>query len=295
MNRNYKGITIKSDCPSCKKETNHKIVEIIKEKHSDEDSWFQNEYMIIMCQGCNTYSFRKEYVDENCFYGNEEVTLNPDIEIYPKPEILKSNPIYNNVPRNVRSIYNEAIIAVNNDCNILAAAGFRAVVEAICANKKISSSDLNLDINNLCRSGIINKKDRDRLHSIRFLGNESIHAKNKPKLNDLLFVNKIIENILNNIYVLDADLDNTLTSVIDSYEEFENYLNTCISSKEINSIHNLNSILGNNRRLIKEDIPDFEKQLNIKIETGEYNKLSLHSSSDNKSSSNQKYKIEFNQ
>lgn len=70
------------------------------------------------------------------------------------------------------SIYKETVKAINAECYTLAAAGFRAVIESICLDKQIEGDNLEAKVNNMQKAGIITMEDRNRLHSVRFLGND---------------------------------------------------------------------------------------------------------------------------
>lgn len=86
------------------------------------------------------------------------------------------------VPENISAAYKETLTALNNKCFLLAAAGFRMVIEAVCKENNVQGKSLETKINNLAKDGIIIKHDRDRLHSIRFMGNDSVHLM-KPLIN----------------------------------------------------------------------------------------------------------------
>lgn len=203
MYDNIKGDTIISFCRSCKKETKQIINTVVAVKSEGCDDWWKNDYMIIECLGCETVSFREDYIDSSSFEGIDEVTIRPQITIYPPRENIIIDVKKSLIPKKIRYIYEESIKATNNNCLILAAAGFRSVIEAISLEKSISEHNLEKKINKLHELGHITIKESERLHKIRFIGNESIHEIVKPSLEELIEVNTIIKSLINNLYVLD--------------------------------------------------------------------------------------------
>src|SRR5690606_15412486 len=79
------------------------------------------------------------------------------------------------IPERIRIVYNETLECLKSKCYLLAGAGLRAIIEAICLDQKITGKELAVKINNLTKSKLITEKDSYRLHSIRFLGNDSVH------------------------------------------------------------------------------------------------------------------------
>ena len=144
-------------------------------------------------------------------------------------------------------------------------------------------------INNLCKRGIITKNDRDRLHSIRFMGNDSVHAIKTPDKAQILLVLEIVHNMLNGLYILTDKCNQILEGPIKTYDEFLALLEEGIKMRKVGEIDILNNILPPSRRLIKEDRSNFENQLREKISNGEYSKLELCPLPS--SGKNQQYKI----
>ena len=172
-------------------------------------------------------------------------------------------------------IYKETVKAINAECYTLAAAGFRAVIESICLDKQIEGDNLEEKINNMQKAGIITMADRNRFHSVRFLGNDSVHEIKTPERRKLLVVLEIIENILKNLYVFEEKISSELESPIKTISEFISLLNDGLAEKTIGTVDVLRNLLPENRLLIREDLSKFELELIEMINKGKYNKLAL--------------------
>lgn len=272
------GKKIKNYCQRCDSETNHEV--LFKESiRSDPDDYdYAVDYMVVRCMGCENISFRKDFIDIESSYPDEYGDWSPDITttIYPKKDrIIKRLKNSYNLPEKIRLIYNEAINAFNADSFILTGVAFRAVIEAICLEKNIPGRNLEKKINNLVRQKLITEKEAKRLHSIRFIGNDSVHEMKVPKVKSLEIVLYIIEHLLNNLYLIDANSEGILETIIDKYNEFEILLDECIKKMESGEEFPLAKILGKNVRRLNGKLSDFENELISKINNSEYIKLSI--------------------
>lgn len=179
------------------------------------------------------------------------------------------------LPQSVRSIYRESIEALNHKMYRLSGAGFRACVEAICNHLGIEGRTLENKINKLTSQGFITKKDRDRLHAIRFIGNDSIHDMKEFKRGELDVALSIVNGILNNLFVIEDDFMHLSDRPITSIEDFEELLDEELSKRKSGEIDTLKNFLKKSRRIIREDIPSYENVLIDRIEKGIYRNLSL--------------------
>lgn len=179
------------------------------------------------------------------------------------------------VPSKIWKVYRETLKALNDECYLLAAAGFRMIIEAVCLENNITAKSLESKINMLCKKNIITKRDRDRLHSIRFMGNDSVHLIKSPSEEELLLVLEIENIMLENLYILDDKCKGILKGPVKTYEEFEKLLDDGLKDKNIGSIYTLKNLLPKDRRLIHEDLKDFESELQKRIQSNKYTKLSV--------------------
>lgn len=270
--------TLKCYCASCDRTTNHTIVSSESMISPDDSYWWISTYSIVKCCGCETISFLTATKEEGVvnYYDDGEIYYPIEYKTYPhhKPFAKPINNLWP-IPTNIANIYKETISSLNNECYLLAAAGFRVIVEAICLDIQIEGKLLETKINNLCKKGIITKNDRDRLHSIRFMGNDSVHSIKKPDLQQIRLVLDIVHNMLNGLYVLTEKCKEVLEGPISNFDDFINLLEEGLKKRSIGEIDILKNLLSPSRRLINEDRSVFENQLKEKIINGEFTKLEL--------------------
>ncbi|MFN0256627.1 DUF4145 domain-containing protein [Pedobacter ureilyticus] len=272
---------MKEYCGHCNTNTNHIVVKSEK-KGSTPDANFDwsEEYAIIKCMGCDSLQFRTTYSDETMISWNheEQEEFYYDIVKYFPKNIVGYKALENsyNIPDKIRVVYNESVEALKNDCYLLCAVGLRAVIEAICIDQGITGRNLEIKINNLVRSKLITEKDSGRLHSIRFLGNDSVHDMEVPKESKIRIALNIIEHLINNLYLIDIDANEHLDTIINNYDDFKNLLRSKFIS--INSVTELSikEILGKKYRRIESTyIPNFTQQLIDEINAGTFQYLKI--------------------
>lgn len=264
---------IKNECRVCKRETNH-IVKVIETKlYSSDDFSYNDDYAIVQCMGCDSLSFRNEYVTSESGYEDEDGFYNEGASIKIYPPMLNGHKRLDDawlLPYSIQLMYNESIEALQSGCKVLAGAGFRAIIEAICLDKQITGRDLETKINNLVKNDLITKSERDRLHSIRFMGNDSIHEMKIPSDEQLKLVLYIVEHLISNIYLIDPAARQKLESVIEDYNEFKFLLRKSVKKLKSGEDLSLFKILGKDFRRVKESIHLFEEKLVEEIRSGNF-------------------------
>jgi hypothetical protein len=266
----------KSYCLRCDFNTNHKEIHNHRIRSNDEYYDYSVDYIIVQCLGCERISFREEFTDIESAFPDENGNWTPDIsvEIYPKKLRIKHT--LENIhilPNRIKTVYEEAIKAYNSDCFILTGVAFRAIIEAICLEEDIPGGNLQKKINALVRKKLITEKESSRLHSIRFIGNDSVHEMKIPNEESLRIVLNIVEHLLNNIYLIDYNSQQHLETVIDKFTEFTELLNHNLINFDEKDEIPLAKILGKNIRRFNGRINEFENELILKINNGEYNCL----------------------
>lgn len=269
---------IRCYCDMCDRETNHAILHSEERSSEEPEFWWHTTYSIVKCLGCDNIQFHEEHEDETTYYydDNEGMVIEPVISVYPRPQ-KKVKPIRNiwGMPHEVASLYNETINCLNNGGRQLAAAGFRAIIETICLNVKIEGKTLEAKINNLAKAHIITAADRDNLHAIRFIGNDSIHGIKKYSESEVIIVAHIVNTILTSLYLIAQEVEKLDVVPIKKYSEFEEILIERLKDYSTDNIDILKNIIGPERRIIREDIPKFESMLQKRISDGKFTKLSL--------------------
>lgn len=270
---------IKSYCGTCSGETNHSVLGENTESHRDE-YMCDITYQIIQCNGCERKGFRKVFYDIESAYPssheNDEWEVPEDIEIYPK-EIANHNSIYHShhIPNIVYKIYSQVISATKEEATILSGLGLRGTIEAICNDLEIKGKSLEARINKLATSGYISKKDAERLHGIRFLGNDAAHQIKEPNKQSLMIALKIVEHLINTVYVLDNEARDNLDTTISDYPLFEKMLKEAVSEHDQGNEYPIAEYLKENLRRVRAAMSQLEQELINKINSGEFVELSV--------------------
>ncbi len=269
---------IKSYCLRCDFETNHEVLNYEHIRSDDEDYDYAINYYMLKCMGCERISFRKVFIDIESSYPDEYGNWNTEeqIETFPKKKKVTSE-LDNSyiLPERIGLIYREAINAYNADCPILTGVAFRAIIEAICLEEKIPGRNLENKINSLVKQKLITEKESNRLHSIRFIGNDSVHEIKGLKDESLKIVLNIIHNLLNNLYIIDYHSQGHLETVIDSYDKFEKLLLQNIISLQKGDEVPLAKILGKQLRRLNGKLTQFENELIQQINSNNFIQLSI--------------------
>lgn len=268
---------IKSYCRDCSKETNHDVIS----EHSESnrgDYAFDLRYQIIRCRGCDTNSFRKVFIDiESAFpIDDDRWDVPEDITVYPKAiEWHREVSGIYELPIVVRLIYSETLLALTEDAKVLAGLGLRGTVEAVCNDLKITGRNLEVRINKLAVAGYISKKDAERLHGIRFMGNDAAHDIKPPKDKSLKVALQIVEHLVSSVYILENMAEGYIDTTTSKYEVFEEMLDKKIKLYNSGDEFPIAQFLGKDLRRVKESMTNLEQELVNKINNGGYQKLSV--------------------
>ncbi len=263
-------------CSNCKGKRNHKI--LFEEKRSgDEDFqafFWINEYKVIECSGCENISFFQLYGDSSMIgqdiHGQSEYYYDEEIFPYYLNKGFELQNLYY-LPKSISHIYKETINAFKVNSLLLAAGGFRAIIEALCNHLKIKKGNLEERINLLHSKGHLTLSESKRLHSIRFLGNDALHEIAIPKREQLDILLEIINHLLANLFINDKIITGQLDIVIDEYEDFASLIQTKIKKDMLDKEINLYDLIGKSKRLIsKNNLARFEKGLVDDIKNGNF-------------------------
>lgn len=264
-------------CPKCNQKTHHRIHGGAQNIYrDDEDSYYlESTFYVVKCMGCDNVSFLQ--VND----GDEYIRINDDGEMESAPEYItypnhqgQINPLSDwEIPPVIRKIYNESISALNNNCDILAAIGFRTTVEAICNEKGLDSGKLVTKINRLREKGVITKADCERLHQARFMGNDSTHEIVAPERSHLLLVLEVINNIINNLYIIDEKCRETFPYRFRDMTDFLGLLQEGLKRCKSGETSNLYGFLPEEHKYRREDIEKYEVELLRLIDNAKFTEL----------------------
>jgi hypothetical protein len=279
-------------CNNCNKETNYSILAKY-EKSYDDEYQCTYKYLIVSCKGCDEIAFRQEFHDIDGGYpaynpfSGEEWTVPITVETYPKAQKHKLIDGCEFIPEEIYKAYKQTLTAYQEDATILAGIGFRAIIEAICADQSVKENNLQTSITKLYKNGILSKHDSNLLHSIRFLGNDAAHEIKEPKGGQLDTTLKIIEHLLISLYILPRDVARVMETVVETYEEFELLLTESVSKCNAGDEVPLREILGNKTRRFIDNFSNLQTELNSRIANNSFTKLAFgrldhHNGSKNK-------------
>lgn len=269
-------VTVWAPCGSCDRDTKHDV--LFSAEESEYDYRLDTSFQVVQCCGCETKSFRKiihwieeaEQVDDN--------EWNVPKDVYTFPLVLKGHrsvPDISRAPKLVSAIYRESLEAIKNKSYILAGIGLRATIEAICNERNVTGRSLEVRIDKLAKAGLVAQPDADRLHAIRFMGNDAAHNIQPADLDGLLIALKIIEHLIVSLYVLDGDADSALETLIKTYDVFKKHLIQQLVAVSIGSEMPLMGILGRSARRFHGYLKTHEQTLISDITSGNYSSLTL--------------------
>lgn len=263
---------VKSYCRSCGQTTNHNILAEKQEGYrGDYDFDYDQAYQIIECLGCDTKSFRDVFEEvENAFQiGEDEWEIPTSITVYPR--FIRNHRSLDGedyLPYTVGQIYKEVLLAFQEEAHILAGLGLRGTVEAVCIDLNITGRDLEVKISKLATAGYISRKDAERLHGIRFMGNDAAHKIKKPNTIQLSAALKIVEHMLSSVYIIEEQTQGNIDSLITEFVQFEKILSKKLEQFSSGDEVPIMGIFGNDVRRIKTSLPDLEAELIKRIDAG---------------------------
>ncbi len=268
--------TVWTACSSCDRDTRHDI--LFSAEESEYEYRVDRFYQVVSCRGCETKSFRKviSHIEEAYQVDEDEWVVPKDIFLF--PAVLKGHravPDIARAPRVVRDIYEQSIQAIKNQANTLAGIGLRATVEAICNERGVAGRTLEARIDKLSKLGFVSQADADRLHAIRFMGNDAAHEIQPAELESLLVALKIVEHLIVSLYILDKDADGVLETLIKTYSLFEPLLKEKIASLASGTEEPLFKLLGRDSRRFHGYLKSHELQLIANIASGAFAELKL--------------------
>jgi hypothetical protein len=188
-------------CATCKRETRHAIIQSVDVTIDPEPEGppfpIEEKHQIVSCQGCERHSFRYGWsVSEE-----EEEDMDWTWAVYPEKETDRK-PAFMTffLPMTVKDLYLETLRAHNTGANILASAGLRATVEAICKERGFLRGDLKTKIDEMCAAGILPRDNAEYLHQHRFIGNNAVHDMEAPPADEFGLALEILEHLIKSLY-----------------------------------------------------------------------------------------------
>lgn len=189
-------------CRRCDHPTWHVVIASADEYSYPEDesealiSGYETHYQIVQCLGCDEVSFCKRHW--------EQADQWEWVDVFP-PRLAGRKPLrrIKLLPSQVGHIYRETHAALVSEQPILAAVGLRALVEAVCKEKKAGGVTLRDRIDDLVAKGILTSAGAAILHRTRFLGNRAAHEATPASKQVLSAAMDVVEHLLESVYLLE--------------------------------------------------------------------------------------------
>jgi hypothetical protein len=154
---------------------------------------------LLSCAGCDTPTLETEW---SATYAGSDEPIPSEFTYEPaRAENSHRQKVFRRIPQKLRTIYRESVLAYNHGLGVLCAAGLRALIEGICADKRITGRNLEKKIDSM--ESILPKAIVQNLHAFRFMGNNAVHELSPPKRDDLKIAIEVSEDLLNYLYDLD--------------------------------------------------------------------------------------------
>ena len=205
LNRS-KGAEVLVPCAFCGADTFHEVVHSALLIESIDKSIVDlRDYQIVQCRGCNSLSLRLALLDIDAFFDDKLQEYKSYVfpnRVAGHKRLSHANQFF--LPQAISKIYDETYRAFGNEQPILASIGMRALVQAVCSEKKAKGKDLAKQRDDLVAKKHLTPIGAATLHSIRHLGNFSAHEVEANTLSELSVAMDIVEHLLNEIYLLPA-------------------------------------------------------------------------------------------
>jgi hypothetical protein len=200
-------------CTRCASDTRHVVLTSIQETgsepmHGDMSFEWGVDYQIVQCQGCETVSFRKASSNSEDYDPEFNSIYREDL--YPSRtnnwQLLKDHHI---LPINLGRIYQETVLALNNDQPILSSIGIRAIIETVSKEENAAGDNLKKKIESLVTKGKLTQDGALILHKIRDLGNDAAHEAKIPTATELKLAMRVVEHLIQSVYILPFHAEGT--------------------------------------------------------------------------------------
>jgi hypothetical protein len=211
-------MTVRVICANCgHQHRNHRVLHEKVDRFCDgpyEPETRREYHRFAECMGCETPKYVISTLDLRNYDEYEGGPYESNFIVHPDAPgaSVRRAAVINNddrlVPVPVWKMYRETIDALNGNIRTLAGGGLRAVVEAICLDKKIADGTLQKKIDELAKQGFLTTTQAELLHEERYLGNAALHELDTPSAEDIEDGLGIVEGLINTIYILPSKAAN---------------------------------------------------------------------------------------
>lgn len=192
-------------CSNCNRNTPHSVLAAI-DYHAQSDDCEAEAWgsaQVIQCRGCEQIGFRDACTGTEFDGVSEE--LYPFREVSrPGEQLLPEKDIYK-IPSVVRAVYRETRVATEQHLPTLAGIGVRAILEAICKDRRTTKTNLKGKIDELVDMSLLTADGAKILHGIRWLGNDAAHDFVAPTDQQIKAAIRVIDHLLLGVYIIPTE------------------------------------------------------------------------------------------
>lgn len=205
------GEVVRLLCNQCDNRTAHKVLVSVDNSGSEGAEDFSIDWhiahQILECQGCQDTSYRSVSSNsEDYFHDHEGHQYSNETEVLYPPRMAGRKGLVDDyvVPREIMAMYVETHQALVGDSPILSGIGLRALLEAICKERKAGDGDLYKKIGNLVAQQVLTPQGAAVLQHIRTLGNQAAHEAKPHDVKQLSLALEVIEHLIKDVYIIPA-------------------------------------------------------------------------------------------
>jgi len=193
-------------CHYCGRRTVHKVLFSLNSwspPAAGREWLFQSQ--VTQCQGCQRPTFRTltHFCDLPSASPQPNLVQQTLEHLYP-PRIEGKLRLDQEdcIPESIWRVYDETYDALSAELDLLAGIGIRALVEAVCKDRRASGSNLKERIRSLAGAGVLSEGQANTLQSLRIMGNRSAHEVAPQTVEELMAAMDIAEHLIVSVYVI---------------------------------------------------------------------------------------------
>lgn len=194
-------------CRRCRGVTRHLARQTIEVQIHTDDEGYWEQHALVQCQGCLAISYLTDWQDtEDVYHDGDALVQQGHPTLYPpRVDGLEELRSVWHLPPAIRQIYDETRAAVCSGQRVLAAAGVRALVEAVCKERGATGRNLKDKIEDLVAKSVLSRHDATYLQKTRIMGNGAVHEIVPPTEDVLHIAMQIAQHLLRGVYILKAE------------------------------------------------------------------------------------------
>ena len=214
---------VKARCNACHNDTWHQIIHEHSKNMSDEWNFFNMDFQLIECCGCESVRLRTVEISDVCDR-NDDGGIIPEVKLYPQNPFRQRPKWLNRLifPFNVETgfsntqitqLIHEIYVALDGGCYRLVVMGIRALMETVMIQKVTDKGSFKKNLSNFQSQGFISSTQTAALELVLEVGHATIHRSFKPEPYQVVAALDIVENIIESIYVNDVSNNNRLGDI----------------------------------------------------------------------------------